>query len=525
MSPRITALPKMKSSLRRIIYLPPDFPNLIAALANIVLLFLCFWLFRPVYPYLGIIFTREEFRTNQVVLLVVILLIVTQVRRGDIKPRLLAHPQLNPLALVLILFASALFIVSERYLDINTLSASLFGLAIYGLVGLWMDVQRWRRGLPVALLFISALPFGEHMQTFIGYPVRIATAAVVREGLALFGVYSIGVDTILVFENGISQVDLPCSGVKSLWTGGIFLLAATWVERRPLNLAWLLIAFIFSVLLLAANLARVAILVTLGQVADLRLLAEMAHVPLGVIGFVGACAAAIWMLRRAGGRETGSTYGSDVHAPVNLSAGSPFPVRVPWLAPALSGFMLMLVILYTPRPRETSAQTLPEWDFPTSMQVTTWPLTLSETQMLGEAGAESAQRWRFEWQGQTGSILFVSSTTWRAHHRPERCFEVYGLSVNTSYAYMAAEDFPVRALSLGKGRNSSLYSAAYWLQSADSVTEDYAARIWSDLSPQRERWTLVTVLFDTAGDPVNQANLELYEHIRQSVADALGGGF
>jgi exosortase O len=525
MSPLITALLKMNSILRRIIYLPPDSPKSIAALANIVLLFLCFWLFRPVYPYLGIIFTREEFRTNQVVLLVVILLIAMQVRRGDFKPRILAHPQLNPLGLILVLFASGLFIVSERYLDINTLSASLFGLAIYGMVGLWMDVQRWQRGLPVALLLISALPFGEHMQTFIGYPVRIATAAVVREGLALFGVYSIGVDTILVFENGISQVDLPCSGVKSLWTGGIFLLAATWIERRPLNLRWLLIAFIFSVLLLAANLARVAILVAIGQVADLRLLAEMAHVPLGVIGFVGACAAAIWMLRRAGGGDRGPTDSPELQALVNLSTDSPFPVRAPWLAPALSGFLLILVILYTPRPRETSAQTLPEWGFPPSLQVTSWPLTLAETQILGEAGAESAQRWRFEWQGQTGSMLFVSSTTWRAHHRPERCFEVYGLSVNTTYAYMAAEDFPIRALSLGKGRNSSLYSAAYWLQSADSVTEDYAARIWSDLSPKRERWTLVTVLFDTAGDPVNQANLELYEHIRQSVADALGGGF
>jgi exosortase O len=386
----------------------------------------------------------------------------------------------------------------------------------------WSD-QRWRRGMPAALLLISALPFGEHMQTFIGYPVRIATAAVVREGLALFGVHSVGVDTILVFENGISQVDLPCSGVKSLWTGGIFLLAVTWLERRPLNMRWLLVGLVFSFLLLAANLARVAILVLVGQVAGIRLLAEMLHVPLGVIGFLAACWAAVWLLRLAG---SAGQSGNEQEAPLGeisaafLTAYS----RPTWLAPALSGFLLVFVLLYAPRPQSASAQTLLEWRFPDSMQVTPWTLTPSEMQMLSETGAESAQRWRFNWQGQTGSILLVSSTTWRAHHRPERCFEVYGLSVNNSFAYLATEDFPIRVLSLGKGNNRGIYSAIYWLQSVDAVTDDYAARIWSDLSPQRERWILVTVLFDSAGAPVEADNLELYGLIRQSVTQTLRGG-
>jgi exosortase O len=144
--------------------------------------------------------------------------------------------------------------------------------------------------------------------------------------------------------------------------------------------------------------------------------------------------------------------------------------------------------------------------------------------MLAETGAESAQRWRFKWQGQTGSVLFVSSSTWRAHHRPERCFEVYGLSVDNSFAYLAEEDFPLRVLSLGQGRKDGLYSAAYWLQSAGTITEDYAARIWSDLSPQREDWILVTVLFDSAVDPVDPANIALYGLLRRSVSQVFEGG-
>jgi exosortase O len=495
----------------------------ITVLANLVLLTLWFCLFRPVYPYLGIIFTRQEFRTNQIVLLVVVVLIVMQFRKGDLKPQLHKLPQYNPLALILILASGGLFLVSERFLDINTLSASLFGLTSYGMLGLWMGDLRWRRGLPVALLLISALPFGEHMQTFIGYPVRIATAAVVREGLALAGVHSVGIDTILVFENGISQVDLPCSGVKSLWTGAIFLLAATWLERRPLSMKWLLVGIIFSFLLLAANLARVAILVVVGQVAGFRLMAEMLHVPLGVIGFLGACAAAVGMLRWAG-KSYLQINEPDALPPADSLNRSTALNRPTWLAPLLSSFLLVLALLYTPRPHPASAQGYPELRFPDLMQVTPWPLTQSELRMLTETGAVSAQRWRFNWQVRSGSILVVSSTTWRAHHRPERCFEVYGLEVNNSIAYLAGEDFPIRVLSLGQGRKSNLYSAVYWLQSAGMITDDYAARIWSDLSPQRERWTLVTVLFDSLGDPVDVKNLELYGLIRQSVAQILDGG-
>jgi exosortase O len=286
---------------------------------------------------------------------------------------------------------------------------------------------------------------------------------------------------------------------------------------------WLLVGIIFSFLLLAANLARVAILVVVGQVAGFRLMAEMLHVPLGVIGFLGACAAAVGMLRWAG-KSYLQINEPDALPPADSLNRSTALNRPTWLAPLLSSFLLVLALLYTPRPHPASAQGYPELRFPDLMQVTPWPLTQSELRMLTETGAVSAQRWRFNWQVRSGSILVVSSTTWRAHHRPERCFEVYGLEVNNSIAYLAGEDFPIRVLSLGQGRKSNLYSAVYWLQSAGMITDDYAARIWSDLSPQRERWTLVTVLFDSLGDPVDVKNLELYGLIRQSVAQILDGG-
>lgn len=494
----------------------PEVQTLTQMAANAAILILWIWLFRPVYAYLGIIFTRQEFRTNQIVLLAVLALVIFQVRRGDFRPHLDAQPQLYPPALFLALGCSFLFLLAERYLDINTLSATLFGLATYGLLGLWLRPVYWRNGLPAALLMIGALPFGEHMDTFIGYPLRIATARIVSQGLAGLGIHNLGVDTILIFENGVSQVDSPCSGVKSLWTGALFFLAATWIERRPLNRRWFLAAFAFFVLLLVANLARVALLVLVGQVAGWRLLAQMLHVPLGVIGFVGACCAALVMLRWAGTL--------DARAPDDPDEANSILPRPSWLAPLLTIILLSMTLLYMPHAQRASAASPVRWVFPENLQTRAWPLSSTELNWLTNDGKEDrvvAARWRFEWQNLRGSLLFVASNTWRAQHRPERCFTVYGLEVQESQALMAGRDFPLRALILGKSRDSALYSAAYWLQSADRITEDYAARIWDDLAPQPNPWVLVTVLFDKPIDLQSEAARELMFALRSTVKDGL----
>ena len=480
--------------------------------ANTLIIGLWLWLYRPVFDYLAIIFTREDFRTNQLVLIGVVGLILFQLRQGRLQPRLTAAPQLYLPALTLALGGSVLFLAVERFLDINTASASLFGLASYGLLGLWLQPTRWRQGLPAALLIIGALPFGEHLQTFIGYPMRILTAAIVRDGLGAAGVGSVGIDTILVLENGVSQIDLPCSGVKSLWTGMLFLTAATWLERRALNWRWLLVALLFGGLLFLANLARVSVLVLVGQVAGWRLAAEMLHIPLGVLGFVVACGAAVVLLRlqQPVARET-------------EPAASTLP-RPVWLAPALIAVIVALSLAYTPRPQTGLAHSPPAWEFPPELITTAAPLKPDEIDWLTRDGAESAERLHFEWRGLSGSMILITSSTWRAHHRPERCFEVYGLSLDDSRTHLVTPDFPLRFVALGNGAGRSVVSAAYWFQSADRTTDDYATRIWADLAPHRERWVLVSILFDQKHDP-HEADLEaFYVALHQAVAHTLKGG-
>ena len=486
---------------------------------NSKLLILWLWLFHPVFPYLRTIFTRQEFRLNQIVLVFVLILLGWQLWKGDFKLELLNGPHPNLPALLLALGGSGLFVLIERFLDINTLSASLFSLASYGLLGLWMDRRRWRQGLPAAILLIAALPFGEHLQTFIGYPVRVITASLVEAGLGSMGVSSASLDTILIFENGITQIDLPCSGVKSLWTGGIFLVAITWIDHHPLNLRWFLLTVTFVFLLLLANLIRVGILVAVGMVAQWQLLAEMLHVPLGVVGFVGACAAAILLLRWVGTFKQPEACAADFRIDPQYFQRSQL-----WLYPLILGSIVIMVLLYSPRPEPAHHRLPSAWVFPQDIAVEPWPLTPGEEEWLKSGGALAGNRWRFRWRDNQGSILLVTSDSWRAHHRPERCFQVYGLQVENSYTVLTKAGFPLRYLAMGTETGENQYSAMYWFQSERQLTDDHAARIWSDLSPDRGLWVLVTILMDQPVDPSSQEMQPFYQSVRLAVADNLEGG-
>jgi exosortase O len=481
-------------------------PGAWQAALNLGLLAAWVWLYLPVFQYLAAQSNREEFRTNLILLVVIAGLIAYRARQAHLRPRLDRAPHLYLPAFLLALAASSGYLLVERFLDINTLSALLFGLASYGLLGLWLEPYRWRQGIPAMLLVVGILPFGEHLETFVGYPLRTFTAGLVRDGLNALGFHSVGVDTILVFESGISQVDIPCSGVKSLWTGALFLLAATWIENRRLGISWLLAAAATALLLFLANLVRVTLISLTGPALGWTLLAQMLHVPLGVLGFVAVCAAALFILRRLPVLES---------HPAPASTG--LLPRPAWLGPLLVLCALLFALVYAPRGavQALASRPAPAWLFSQDWQVRPAPLSTQEQEWIRETGATTADRYTFRWQPAegassasatavqplAGTIMLLSSQTWRGQHRPERCFEVFGLSVQESFTYLEQPDFPLRFLALSGSGAPGPVSAVYWLQSTSLTTADFGQRIWADLSPQRERWILVTVLFDRRYDP------------------------
>jgi len=503
----------------------PLWPRLGRVAVNLSLAALWVWLYWAVFGYFQVIFSSEEFRTNQIILAIVLVLFFVQFRREQWRPRLDVLPQIFWPGLSLVLIGSVLYLLAERFLDINTLSAFLFGLATYGLLGLWMSPRRWLAGLPAVLLLIGTLPFGEHLQTFVGYPVRIATAQIVQEGLQAVGVYSVGVDTILVLESGLAQVDNPCSGIKSLWTGMLFLIAATWIERRAINLRWFGIAALMGVLLFAANIARVVVLVLVGQVAGWEVIAELIHVPLGVLAFGMVCGVVLLLIR--------TQKPSEYQLLTKIRASHPeregetgFVKRPVWLAPALAAGFAGMALIYSPRPYPVMAQAAINWVFSTEIQVQVDPLSPNLFAWVTSSGAEFADRWDFTWVDNAneinGSLMFLTSNTWRGQHRPERCFEVQGITIETAQTIFFDDEFSAQWVLVSGGPQQA--TALYWLQSGQRATDDFATRIWSDLGAERQPWVLVTLLLDDVYPPDSAEVREIAELVRTAIANSLEGG-
>ena len=480
--------------------------------ANLALAGVWLVLYRPVFDYLATVFTREDFRTNQLVLIGILVLIGLQMRGSAVRPRLDAAPRLRWPAFLLALGASAGFRGGRAFprrqqpLRDPLWPGNLWPAWAVDAAGAL--AQRTARGSasdrraalwrpPADLRRLSdANRHGGHRAGWAGCGRRAFGRRRHDPGLR---------ERHLSGRRAVQRRQEPVDGHA-------FPLAATWIQRKPINPRWLLVAAIFAGLLFAVNLARVAVLVTVGQVAGLQLMAEMLHVPLGVLGFGAACAAAVFLLNHL--------VGDANHADSRLAKNEQ-TVRAGWLTPTLIA-TIGLMAVSTRRGRWLPpAHRRQPGNFPAALSTQPLPLTPKERDWLMGDGAESAERWRFEWRGLSGSMIVVTSRTWRAHHRPERCFEVYGLTLDDSRTHLVNSEFPLRFVALGDGKDPSMLSASYWFQSAGRTTDDYGTRIWSDLSPQRERWVLMSILFDGVVDPNSEDVASLYEALHGSVAQSL----
>jgi hypothetical protein len=124
----------------------------------------------PVYAYLGSS-SPQEFRTNQVVLLAVLALVIFQVRRGICSRAWATFQALSTGP------DSGCRLRSSSYWR----SASWISTPCRPPCLAWRPTVCWAVAAPGVLArraasnsaLIGALPFGEHMDTFVGYPLRI----------------------------------------------------------------------------------------------------------------------------------------------------------------------------------------------------------------------------------------------------------------------------------------------------------------------------------------------------------------
>lgn len=392
--------------------------------------------------------------------------------------------RIQQLPLLLMLGSAVSAIALQWLVDIAQITVILFALGTYGLCGLFLQPAMWRKGLPAAILIGFILPFCAQFGTGLGFPIRVLTARVVEQMLSAWHITAVSSYDIIVLENGIAHVDLPCSGLRSLWTGTLFLLAATWLENRQIGTRWFLVFGASLFLQVLSNIVRVLILVIVTQLQQ-PTFAQILHIPLGLLGFICACGLTWIMLQSVPKHKLQQSQPKKELKTQNLKAQ----------------FLLLSVVIalaLIPQLRHPQQE-------PLSIAALQWPsgliskrleLTETEQRFFDNASATSEKR-RFISGELSGSILLVSSNSWGGYHAPELCFVGSGLKVDRTERQWLTPNIKARWLSLQDGK----LSATYWFQSPKQTTDDFLSRLWSQVTRQQKTWVMISVLFDSSKRP------------------------
>jgi len=445
-------------------------------------------------------------RTNGILLLVAALVLVVQAWPAlRLRALVYAEPRARWLPLVLFALCALVLAIEARLWSSNLLAAVAFAAGTHAFLGLYLPRARWRRGWLAVLAVVALLPFGPHLDAFLGFPTRIATAHLVQKVLGAFGVWVQSAEAVVILENGVASIDLPCSGVKGLWVGSVFFLALTWLERRAPGWRWLAAGLAFLTSLVAANFLRVLLLVVIGTVCKQPALADLVHLPLGVFGFVVACGLAVLMVRWLPEQGPASVSATATARPLGLG-----------VLPLITAVLVLATIgaRGATRPRAVGLVE-PRW--PAAWRMTALPLDGKEARLFKHHGARQAGKWRFQVGGSAGTLLVVVADSFRAHHAPEVCLAGAGHAIDGVRREQLDPGRPLRLIDID--RHSA--SAATWFQSVRTTTDSLMRRTLAELLDGERRWALVSVLFDgpTVLDGPTRALLdELHATVGASLA-------
>ena len=399
--------------------------------------------------------------------------------------------------------ASVLYLWNEANIGFHTLSAVLFIVFLFGLAGHFLSTVRWHSLLLPMLLLILVLPFEHYLDVYLGFPLRLLSAEMARSLLQITHLPMMTVESILLVDNRAAIVDLDCSGINSLWTGLIFYLLLTWVERFAIGWRWVVAGLGFMGLLVLANVFRIVILVTLDLLLKQPELAQLFHQSLGLLGFAISCLLIWWLLPRFVGRQAKQPAENPIK-PLTRPL-------TPWL---FFGVIALLAATYQPYQAEVIKANIPRshaLQLPAEYAMTATPLNAQERDFFT---ANHAQVVKYSLQlnnhnspnpALKASLVMVWSRAWKTHHIPDNCYLSQGYTLSSKGVWQIMPRFNLRYLALNKpvpgDKGLTSLSSTYWFQSAAQTTPDYSARVLDNLFHPGRQWVMVSILWDRPVTP------------------------
>lgn len=423
------------------------------------------WLYRSLHA--------TEYRIHSILLIGFLVLLGI---RGFSQKICIRRCRITKLSATVFSFGIIGFLATEKFIDADMVSCFFVGLAIYGFMGFIIETDKWKASFPLVLLFIVCLPFSYHIETFFGFPLRVVSAKIAETFLAIIGMQVQSTETILLLENRLAHIDLPCSGIKSLWSITLLAIILSLIEKFKINAAWAVSLAISWILVVVANIFRIIMLILLSNATLPKSVMDSIHSPLGLVGFLAACCISYFTFTSICRR----------YEPVKTVLPEHFNKKSALFVTLVLALAISINELYVPA---TGTRIVPHRaeNFNRSLD-----LTSQEKDFFLRNGVISYQKSRFKISGLTGTAFLVLSKSWRGHHHPEQCLQGQGHTVASSRTLVFRDDLPVRNIKVEHSPNE----VVYWFQSVTDSTDDYSSRIWSGLLHSDKSYVMVCLYID-----------------------------
>jgi exosortase O len=504
-------------------------PKLFRFVCVLILLALIVVVFLPGFQELWQTYTRFWLFDNALAAAVILLgfggLLLSHIKKN--WPFDFAKNFKNVWALGLLIIACAGLVTNNALSGFQVVPPILCYLIVYAWLGLVVTPAFWKKSFPVCLLLILTLPILERLQRFIGFPLQIFTAKVVSVLLQFLGANHVSASTIILTENYATTIDIPCSGIKSLYFGVVIMLGGFFLQQLRLSWKSLLLALSFLSLLIFFNTWRVFALVYVYGVLHLQQAGDAIHVSLGVVGFGVSCFL-LWL---------GASIVSKDQPPLQKKvkpSSLPRLQVISSLIHHLSFWQFFLfwisILLFTAvatqvffplRPKPVQQHSNLTFELAGTV-LTPLPFTAKEETLFAHPEISFAQKYVVEWQAQKQiSLLLVKSNSARSYHDPELCLQSLGYRLLKNEVELVNSQ-PIKHLEVttvdGTNQSGSVY---YWYVSRQKMITDYSQRIWAQLEQPTAEWVLIEVALKDS-PRLTQPQLEqLFGTITESVRQQL----
>jgi exosortase O len=401
-------------------------------------------------------------------------------------------------ALTLMAAGLAIFGVLKVYSPIRIFSFVAAMLFFYGLLGFVLKPHNWIKGTIPFLLLIMTLPFGRHLDVFVGYPLRMLSVDACYSILKPFEPGLFTKSSLLILENRASHIDMDCSGVKGLWVGLIFLFFIGWIERQVTLRKWLSAAGFLVFWLVMGNVLRILLLTLIHIVWVEPGFDRVVHHSSSVFFLVTGICGIYFILRNKSVRKQDFPK-------VRVRESK---ARVASICVAVFTVSFLIVHLLP-------AFGTPAVEKPAALERVfldkAWlpiPLSSSEKRFFMREGVSA-----LKFKKENLQLLMVLNGDWRSQHKPEHCYELSGYELSQMQTQFIGDSLSCRKMSFLDKKPT----AFYWFQNGRETTGDFAQKVWSQLRGTKSNWTLVSVM-DKKGTTPKAELQHIYQILSQNLA-------